>query len=90
MNRRDLLLSSSATALALVSPRIGGTVDGKSGHVTLQAGELTAVIGENSAVDGHCAGYNGVWSRFKVRTVLRPRFPRSEVLEEFAKWKEGL
>jgi len=27
---------------------------------------------------------------FKVRAVLRPRFPRSEVPVEFAKWKEGM
>lgn len=27
---------------------------------------------------------------FKVRTVLRPRFPRAEVLAEFARWKEAL
>ena len=61
MNRRDFL-ASSATALALFPPRIGGTVDGGAGQATLQAGDLTAVIGDNSSADGHRAGYNGVWS----------------------------
>ena len=61
MKRRDFL-TSSATAIALSSPRIGGTADGGAGQVTLQAGDLTAVIGDNSAAGSHRAGYNGVWS----------------------------
>ncbi|MBU4459521.1 MAG: hypothetical protein KJ579_03050 [Verrucomicrobia bacterium] len=62
MKRRNFLLSSSATAIALSSPRIVGAGDGEDGHVTLRAGDLTAVVGDNSAGDEHRAGYNGVWS----------------------------
>jgi len=62
MKRRDFLLTSSATSLALASPHIAGAGDGGTGHVMLQAGDLTAVIGDNSAAGSHRAGYNGVWS----------------------------
>jgi hypothetical protein len=62
MKRRDFLLTSSATSLALASPHIAGAGDGGTGHVMLQAGDLTAVIGDNSAGEGQRAGYNGVWS----------------------------
>ena len=62
MKRRNFLLTSSASAIALPSVLRAAQEVGDVGHTTLKAGDLTAVIGNNTADGDHRAGYNGVWS----------------------------